>query len=1218
MPTTKLFSALVISFFLPVSVSLPAGETAPPTKEKTAPEKTPAVAFAEFVASLMRSKQGNCLYFGRGDVSVVKALAARTLMKIHLTLTDKKAAARARGLFADAGLYGTRVVVEPGKPGALNWPTHGASLVVCDALPADEQEAVGVLKEIYRVLNPNGAAVVGGGAAGKAGPGLSEERLKALLKAAGLGKFELRSFGGGMWARLVKSRNPAWGEWPQRNHTAANTSGSETPLDPSTLRLAWANRCPPTLASASIYLGGGRQFIIGPEYPAYPRTTPSIHAYDAYTGVLLWSRVGKKGLPLNRSFKHYSPEKSCSDVVTLGDSLFVLSGEYCAELDAATGKIKRKWTPPEEVLTAAAKVEAEFDGRALQETEKRLAATAKVLKRVRVIYYAAAEAAKKFTAEATQALAEAAWLRAEIEAEAVTARKGNTAGENEEAVEVETTVEVLTGTEEKQKAAAAAKDKARNAGRMFDRGKRRLDAVKKFAAQARKKAATDDPEVLLYLSRADGLLYFALGRSPHSRPGNWGMPWRGWSWVIYAVEPTDGKLRWLYAAPAMASSFCVGGGRLYFYDTEEKYHALDAKTGKELWVSSEPNLSKRAYVVLTTYYRKKLWSFYDLAGNNWVSRGRWFAVFDAETGKRLPDPKLGGPKDKRAPTATCLTFAGGFVYSSHQHSGVPCVALDADTLERHWVKRMGLGGCTPLLATPKALYGRFRGGPGFMDLRTKRTRVFGNFRPTCFIPPLPANGMVYVPGPGCNCPHGFRANVAFLAEKTPAAESVAPVVRLIKGEAFGKSDPPNTDRMPWAGRRGNARRDGRTPDNAPTPLKRAWTASFPSPVTPAAAAGGLVFFAAGDRTVYALDAAAGGRKWRYFAAGRVGISPFYQDGRLYFGDTAGWAYCLRAADGKLVWKFFAPPTVERITVNGELSSRRPLGCGVLAAGKTVYFTAGLFPADGVAVYALDAKTGEVRWKTEAGRASLAAAGALAFDAGILFIPSRWGLPKALKVADEKHRVFSPGGWWGGGSAKGDRLTVVDGAPLVRPARLEYTHHVTTYKLFSAALPVVTEKVIYMRDGKSLTAERREFFKVGRGALSPVGKKRSARRRKGPVDKSPAWLWRSWAGVPMTEVVLAGGTLFSGGRGKVYAARAADGEELWSAETPAAVADLAVNDGRLFVVCVNGAVLCFEPAAAEAGKSGKSKGQKAETKEAALGKPPGKKAAAGNGEAGKDD
>ena len=73
-------------------------------------------------------------------------------------------------------------------------------------------------------------------------------------------------------------------------------------------------------------------------------------------------------------------------------------------------------------------------------------------------------------------------------------------------------------------------------------------------------------------------------------------------------------------------------------------------------------------------------------------------------------------------------------------------------------------------------------------------------------------------------------------------------------------------------------------------------------------AAGKVFVADVDaHAVCALDAADGHSLWSYTAGARVDSPPTYYQGLLLFGSRDGWAYCLRAADGALVWRFNGLP-----------------------------------------------------------------------------------------------------------------------------------------------------------------------------------------------------------------------------------------------------------------------------------------------------------------------
>jgi len=257
-----------------------------------------------------------------------------------------------------------------------------------------------------------------------------------------------------------------------------------------------------------------------------------------------------------------------------------------------------------------------------------------------------------------------------------------------------------------------------------------------------------------------------------------------------------------------------------------------------------------------------------------------------------------------------------------------------------------------------------------------------------------------------------------------------PQGRWLKGPAFGKPVPEAEGPAPWRTLRADLRRSGRIDAEVALPLRRLWRVSLGGQLAPLAAAGGLVWVGGDDRQVVALDTTTGQVRWRHFVAGRLRRPPFFWKGRLYASDDEGWAYCLRADNGELVWRF-----------------------------------------------------------------------------------------------------------------------------RVAPAR--------------GTLPIVTADTIYLRDGHSLTAEDRSFFRRAQGRM--VHKDRPARG-------APAkWLrWRACWDQRVTAVIKVGSTIFTGCREKVRATDAATGRALWSAGLKGTVGDLAFSAGRLLVTTDRGEVTCFAP------------------------------------------
>ena len=179
----------------------------------------------------------------------------------------------------------------------------------------------------------------------------------------------------------------------------------------------------------------------------------------------------------------------------------------------------------------------------------------------------------------------------------------------------------------------------------------------------------------------------------------------------------------------------------------------------------------------------------------------------------------------------------------------------------------------------------------------------------------------------------------------------------------------------WPTWRHDAGRTNISANKIPSPLRLQWKRQLP-PVTPAFRKSRLQFdqgyepIVLGDTMYVALphiDAVVayavetGKEKWRFYTAGPVRLAPVAWRDRLYFGSDDGHLYCLSATDGKLQWKFRAVPSARKILGNGRLISVWPVRGGPVLADETLYFAAGVWPLEGVFVYALNARSGQVEW-----------------------------------------------------------------------------------------------------------------------------------------------------------------------------------------------------------------------------------------------------------------
>lgn len=114
-------------------------------------------------------------------------------------------------------------------------------------------------------------------------------------------------------------------------------------------------------------------------------------------------------------------------------------------------------------------------------------------------------------------------------------------------------------------------------------------------------------------------------------------------------------------------------------------------------------------------------------------------------------------------------------------------------------------------------------------------------------------------------------------------------------------------------------------------------------------------------SICAIDTDSGAVKWKFFTDGPVRFAPVAWRDRVFAASDDGNLYCLEAASGKLLWKFKAPPSSRKILGNGRLISLWPVRGGPVLKDDIIYFAAGLWPFEGIFVYALDARSGDVIW-----------------------------------------------------------------------------------------------------------------------------------------------------------------------------------------------------------------------------------------------------------------
>ena len=260
-----------------------------------------------------------------------------------------------------------------------------------------------------------------------------------------------------------------------------------------------------------------------------------------------------------------------------------------------------------------------------------------------------------------------------------------------------------------------------------------------------------------------------------------------------------------------------------------------------------------------------------------------------------------------------------------------------------------------------------RTGIEFADVRKKQVTVHHWTRGACVYGIMPCNGLIYTPPNPCACLHETKTrgfNALAPAMDVPLRE-VPNEKRLQRGPAYSqianqKSQIENP--LDWPTYRHDAERSGFVPSDVSPSLNAAWQSEIGGRLRSLVSTGSRIFAASIDtHTVHTLDAASGAKLWSFTAGARVDSPPTVYENLVIFGSRDGWVYCLRARDGKLVWRFLAAPTKSLLMSYGQLESVWPVNGSVLVQNDVVHFVAGrsLFLDGGLRFYRLDARTGRM-------------------------------------------------------------------------------------------------------------------------------------------------------------------------------------------------------------------------------------------------------------------
>jgi len=445
-------------------------------------------------------------------------------------------------------------------------------------------------------------------------------------------------------------------------------------------------------------------------------------------------------------------------------------------------------------------------------------------------------------------------------------------------------------------------------------------------------------------------------------------PW-GFGKDLLAIDVATKKVLWRHHEDEAIDSraVCLRSGRLFIFRHGSYVACLDAKSGAPIWrrtAAKDPDVFK-------TLGR-------DLNRQDWQTNWRTVAYLHASDDALY----FAGPMMDKL---TVLSTKDGSVLWQHPYSNFQLVLRDDglvgigggvwtdkttkrfDPLSGRILGEYAIGrrACTRPTGAIDAVFCRANGGSIRFDIASGAPQYVSPMRPNCQDGVTIANGLLYWWPSTCDCQLTLYGATALgpagdFDFDAPAKEAER-LERDADPDAVAAFEESPAD---WPTFRANNARTAASATTAPREARVRWEAAPEHAFTPTApvAAGGLIFIGGSDGTVRALDAADGKMRWKAYTGGRIRVAPTVWKGRVLVGSGDGFVYALEAATGRKLWRFRAAPIERKIPVYGALLSTWPAASGVLVEDGIAYVAAGISNFDGIHVFALDARTGSIRWQ----------------------------------------------------------------------------------------------------------------------------------------------------------------------------------------------------------------------------------------------------------------
>lgn len=700
---------------------------------------------------------GYALVLGAGGVRVAEELALRTDLHTIILEPDAEEAAIARARLLEHGLYGRRVAVIDGRLQDDLLPEYFAELVVAPALPPEGASATrDLVSSLFRLLRPfSGAACLR----------ISPEEHAALERVANAAPLD-----GGKVSRrgdltlLRRERAPEGaGVWTHQYGDSANTVTSRDTLVKAPLGLLWfggpSNEevLPRHGHGPAPHVIGGRLFIEGRNM---------LRAVDIYTGRLLWQR----DLPdLGRFYDYTDHQPSAnaigSNYVSTLDGVWVIYEGACLRLDPATGEIVSRYR-----VADGPDAEGPIDLGFIAAWGDQLFLGTRPTRFVALDFQAQDLAGLKADALEKAAALVGSWKGFEPVARGrKPLRAWFVANLNKLLFDREMVSRIPGPVRTAAKAGAVETELAAL-----------LDAEPDLPG--------DDPRALILKRRLLGA-YYKLPVPAAVPVGKFGSMARSASKELRALDRATGETRWRVRAEQLFrhNAIAIGGGKAFCIDRmldaqisyrrrrglpvegSARLRALDARTGKEVWSTSERVFGtwlgySEDHDVLLQGGSKARDRALDEVGKGMVAyRGADGSVLWQN------DASYEGP---------CILLGRSVITQGHSTPGWSLDLLTGETrVQRHPVSGRDVRweytrnyGCNTAIASPHLMTFR-SAAAGFYDLLGQSgTGNLGGFRTGCTSNLIPAGGVLSAPDYTRTCTCSYQNQTSLGLIHMPEAE----------------------------------------------------------------------------------------------------------------------------------------------------------------------------------------------------------------------------------------------------------------------------------------------------------------------------------------------------------------------------------------------------------------------------------------------------------------